>query len=73
MQPLAMGLREAARLVGVSPFTLRRQIRNGTIRSVRIGKRRLLIPFSELERLVSTGKSAPASMQKDEVLEGNIS
>ena len=51
MEPLAVDVREAARLTAVSPYTIRRYIQRGTLRAVRIG-RRVLVPFDELERLV---------------------
>jgi excisionase family DNA binding protein len=47
MEPLAVDIREAGRLTSLSPRTIRRQIKAGRIRSVRIGTR-LLVPFDAL-------------------------
>lgn len=55
MEPLAVDIREAARLTSLSPHTIRAYIRKGKrIRAVRVG-RRVLIPVAELERLVREG------------------
>jgi excisionase family DNA binding protein len=51
MEKLGVSLDEAAKLTSVSAFTLRRQIKCGTLKVARIG-RRLVIPVSELEKLV---------------------
>lgn len=53
---LALGLKEAAAMVGLSPWTLRHWIKQGRLRSVRLG-RRVLIEPGELERLVEQGRS----------------
>jgi excisionase family DNA binding protein len=54
MEPLAVDVREAARLTSLSPFTIRAYIRMGKIKVARCG-RRLLVPMAELSRLVSEG------------------
>jgi excisionase family DNA binding protein len=51
MEKLGLSLEEAAKLISVSTFTLRRQIKCGTLKVARIG-RRLVIPVSELEKLL---------------------
>lgn len=43
---------EAAKLLGLSIGTIRNRVRDGQIRSVLLGRRRL-IPRSELERLAA--------------------
>jgi excisionase family DNA binding protein len=53
------GLREAAELLGVSIFTLRRLIDGGAIRSVKLGARRL-IPVAEIERVAAHGAAVTA-------------
>ena len=53
---LALGLKEAAAAVGLSPWTLRHWIKQGRLRSVRLG-RRVLIEPGELERLVEQGRN----------------
>jgi excisionase family DNA binding protein len=57
MDRIAVSLAEAERLTSISRFTLRRQIKRGLLRAARVG-RRLVIPVSELEKLVRPfGKS----------------
>jgi excisionase family DNA binding protein len=43
-----------SRRIGVSTFTTRRLIKSGDLRAVRVG-RRLLIPESEVERVMREG------------------
>jgi excisionase family DNA binding protein len=52
---LALGLKEAAEAVGLSHWTIRKFIREGKLRSVRLGKRVLVEP-EELQRLVEAGR-----------------
>ncbi len=51
MKKLSVGLQEAQELTGISHFTFRRMVKLGKIKSVRVG-RRVLLPVSELEKLV---------------------
>jgi excisionase family DNA binding protein len=53
-----IGITEAAQLLGVSPFTVRRLADAGALRTVNIGARRL-IPFSEVERAAANGAGKP--------------
>lgn len=57
MEQIALGLREAAGSVGLSVWTLRSWIRQGKLRSVRLG-RRVMIEPAELQRLVEAGRKA---------------
>ncbi len=52
LAPLAVGLDDAARLVGLSRFTLRRRIRAGQLRALRVGNR-YIIAVRELERFIA--------------------
>lgn len=52
---LALGLKDAAAAVGLSPWTLRHWIRQGRLRAVRLGRRVMLEP-GELQRLVEAGR-----------------
>jgi excisionase family DNA binding protein len=52
---LTIGLREAASSLGLSHWVLRKYIKRGKIRAVRIGRRVLLEP-SELHRLIDQGR-----------------
>jgi excisionase family DNA binding protein len=52
MEPLAVDIREAGRLLSLSPRTIRRHIRSGRIKAVRFG-RRVLVPMEELIRTLT--------------------
>ena len=51
MERIAVSLTEAEKMTSLSRFTLRRQIKCGALKATRVG-RRLVIPISELEKLV---------------------
>ena len=53
-----IGVAEAARILGVSTFTVRRLANAGALRTVNVGARRL-VPFSEVERVVANGAGKP--------------
>lgn len=53
-KPLAVGVDEAAKLLGVSPFTIRNYISSGMLRAVRVG-RRVLVPMEVLEKVMVEG------------------
>ncbi len=55
MQPLH-DIKSAARLLALSPFTIRMWIRQGKLSAVRLG-RRVLVEEAELERFVAQAKS----------------
>jgi excisionase family DNA binding protein len=52
--PLAVSIEEAARLSGLSKYTIRAYERRGLIKATRIG-RRVLIPIDELKRVLRDG------------------
>jgi len=52
VQRLALKPREAAKLLGVSRSHLLRQVKEGQVRGIRFGKGRILIPVSEVARLL---------------------
>jgi excisionase family DNA binding protein len=56
LQPLLVGVPDAAEAIGLSPWTIRQYVRRGKIRAVRIG-RRVLIEPSELQRLIDEGRA----------------
>lgn len=56
MEPLAIDIREAGRLTSLSPRTIRRHIKAGHIRSVRIGTR-LLIRVDSLRDWINRNSS----------------
>jgi excisionase family DNA binding protein len=51
---LAVDFKEGSRLTSLSPFTLRKYVRDGKLRATRCG-RRWVIPVEELNRLVHEG------------------
>lgn len=53
---IAIGIKQAAAALDLSPWTLRAYIREGKLKAVRIG-RRVLIEPSELQRLLARGRS----------------
>jgi len=57
---LAVGINEAARVIGLSPWTIRKYIANGKIAAIRIG-RRVLIEPSELLRLIEDARRTHTS------------
>lgn len=57
-------LPEAAEVLGVSVFSLRRLIDAGEMKSVTIGARRL-VPVAEIERVATQGAGTPRSRKRD--------
>ena len=51
MEKLSVGLAEAAELLSVSIFTIRRAVKRGELRVTKVG-RRSVIPISELHRML---------------------
>jgi excisionase family DNA binding protein len=51
-----LSIERAAAVLGISPWTVRKYVRTGKIRPVRIG-RRVLIEPEELRRTVEAGKT----------------
>lgn len=58
MTKLLIGVRDAAAALGLSHWTVRKHIRHGKIRTVRIG-RRVLVQPGELKRLIESGQVEP--------------
>jgi excisionase family DNA binding protein len=54
LEPLAVGLKQAAFLLGVSEHTVRLHVRQGRISSVRFG-RRVLVPTKAINDLTTKG------------------
>jgi excisionase family DNA binding protein len=61
LDPSAMALRmdEAAAVLGVSVSLVKRQIANGTIPSVKLGRRTRLIPVAALHELLDKPERGP--------------
>lgn len=66
---------EAARLLGISPWTVRAYIRDGRLRPVRLG-RRVLLEETELERFIASSRgglpNASASLGGDANRAGDL-
>jgi excisionase family DNA binding protein len=56
MQPLAVDVREASYLSSLSTSTIRRYIRSGQLKAIRLG-RRVVVSLESLEKLVREGPS----------------
>ena len=54
MEPLAVDVKEAGCLLGISHYTVRNYIRQGKINPVRYGTR-ITVPMKEIERLSCEG------------------
>jgi excisionase family DNA binding protein len=54
-ESLVVNVREAARLLSLSPWTIRLYLRTGKLRAVKIG-RRILLERSELRRIIELGR-----------------
>lgn len=58
--PLAVTVEEAARRLGLSRGTAYRAVADGTLPSIRIGKRKLIVPLRALDEfLASAGQARP--------------
>ena len=55
--PLAVDVWEAARILSISPFTIRNYIRDGVLKVSHLG-RRVVIPIAELQRLLESGAAS---------------
>jgi len=57
MEQIAIGVKEAALAVGLSPWMIRSWIRQGKVGAIRLG-RRVMVEPAELQRLVQAGRKA---------------
>jgi excisionase family DNA binding protein len=69
LEQLLVGVLEAAEALGLSPWTIRKYVRSGRIRGVRIG-RRVLIEPRELERLIECGQMGRDAVKQEPVVKG---
>lgn len=60
IQKLSVSFDGAEELTGVSQYTFRKMVREGKLRVARIG-RRIVIPMSELKRLLEPGAVSETS------------
>jgi len=66
MEPL-VSVEAAARLLSLSPWTVRAYLRTGELRAVRMG-RRVLLEQTELERLIKEARAQVPISTSDERL-----
>jgi excisionase family DNA binding protein len=70
MEPLAVDIQEAGRLLSLSPRTIRRHIQSGRIKGVvRIG-RRVLVPVETLKEMVREASPQRQSCEESIVKQG---
>ena len=55
LEPLTLGVREAARMLGISHWSIQRWIRLGRLPGVKLG-RRTVVELAALKRLVETNR-----------------
>lgn len=55
IEPL-MSIKEAARLLGYTHWSLKNWVRDGRLRCVRIGRGKMMFEPSELRRVIAEGK-----------------
>jgi excisionase family DNA binding protein len=53
--PLSVSFAEAAKLLSVSPNTVRRHAKSGVLRTIRLGRRRV-VPYDALRDLIRDGR-----------------
>ena len=61
--PLAVSFKEAAEITSVSRSTLRRCANDGRLRTVRLGRRRV-IPYDALQELIREGSEGGEVQEK---------
>ncbi len=59
-QQLLLGVKAAGAMVGLSPWTIRKYIRDGELEAVRLGRRVLVEPES-LRKLIQRAKRRPTA------------
>lgn len=64
LEPLAVTVPEAARLLGVSTALLYEMIARGELNAVRL-RRRLVVPVASLRELIAVGGDRPSSSSGD--------
>ncbi len=57
-EPLALSLQDGAASLAISLASLKRLIADGRLRTVRLGRRRVVIPVDELKRILSKKSEA---------------
>jgi excisionase family DNA binding protein len=70
-QPLAVGIAEAARMIGLSRRAVEYRIAAGQLRCVRIGRRRLIL-LSELRRFLARDWPPVRPSRTTELEDGDV-
>lgn len=74
MSQLTVNFEKAEEMTGVSRFTLRKYVKTGRLKVVRVG-RRVVVPVSELERMFAPGAVSSlksAGQSSTELIKGNL-
>jgi excisionase family DNA binding protein len=66
LKPIAVGIHDAARLIGLSKRTVRRYAKTGRIRTARAG-RRVLIPLESLQEFKSSMGGCKSCVMYDSI------
>lgn len=64
-EPLAISMREAARLLGVSPRTVAKLVALNELPSTTVGRRRI-IPMTAIERLIASSNGDQSAGREDQ-------
>jgi excisionase family DNA binding protein len=67
VQPLAVGLEEAAAMIGIAPRTLRKWATERRLRSIKLGNR-LMFRISDLEKLLVENERPAGDGPKGETI-----
>lgn len=70
MSQLSVDFETAEQMTGVSRFTLRKYVKTGRLKVVRVG-RRVVVPVSELERMFAPG--AVSTLKSERTATGRAS
>jgi len=68
MSTLSVDFETAEQMTGVSRFTLRKYVKTGRLKVVRVG-RRVVVPVSELERMFAPG--TVSTLKSDDATQGS--
>lgn len=60
MQKATLSVPEAAKVLGISRSLLYQLVKTGQIRSLKLGQRRVVIPVSVIEQMLSSEMQEPA-------------
>ena len=71
MNALSVDFETAEEMTGVSRFTLKKYVKTGRLKVVRVG-RRVVVPISELERMFAPGAVSTLKKQESPTLGATV-